>query len=124
MPSMLQAAPDKESGKLTNRIKEELRRLCLPGHLRGYHYLVYMLLQVIPDPGRIMLITKNLYPDTGRHFGISAAGVERSIRTSVSKCWNSEGRNVLEQMACRRLTKYPTSCEFIDIVADYIRRTS
>lgn len=124
MPIMAQSAPDKENNKLTNRIREELRRLCLPGHLRGYNYLAYMLFQVIPNPDRLMMVTKDLYPDTGRRFAVSAASVERSVRSSVSKCWSSEGRDVLDQMACRHLSECPTSSEFIDIVADYIRRTS
>lgn len=124
MSIVVQSVPDEEATKLANRIRTELRRLCISGHLRGYHYLVYMLLQVVLDPNRLMLITKSLYPDTGYHFGVSAASVERGTRTSISNCWNRGGRDALDQMACRHLIEYPTVSEFIDIVADYIRRTS
>lgn len=124
MPIMLQFIPNEETAALTNRIKKELRRLCISGHLRGYHYLTYMLLQVVRDPDRLMMITRSLYPDTGRCFGVSAANVERSSRTCITTCWNRGGRSALDQMAFHHLTECPTASEFIDIVADYIRRTS
>ena len=109
---------------LTNRIKIELRRLRIPGSIRGFDYLIYILLEVIPDPGRLMLTTKSLYPDTARAFGVSWSRVERSVRTAVSISWDRGGRETLDQMACHHLDERPTATQFIDIVADYIRRTS
>lgn len=122
MPTLKQP-PEKEATELANRIKEELRRLYIPGHVHGFQYLTYMLLDVIPNPSRLDLITKNLYPDTGNAFGVSAGSVERAIRTAIAICWRSKGRETLDQMACHPLDERPTATEFIDIVADYIRRT-
>lgn len=112
---------NREQSELSNRIGQELRRLRILTHLRGYYYLTYILLQVVPDPGWLILVTKNLYPETGRAFGVSPGRVERTVRTAVSRCWEHGGRDVLNQMADCHLVKRPTNTEFIGIVADYIR---
>jgi hypothetical protein len=117
--------PDRDQQNLlSDRIRAELRRMHIPAHLRGYYYLTHILLQVVPNTGIPLFMTKNLYPDAGRTFGVSASSVERAIRTSISNCWNGKGRDALEQMADYRLPQRPTSSQFIYIMADYIRRTS
>ena len=109
---------------MSGRIGQELRRLCILTHLHGYYYLTYILLQVVPDPGQLSLITKNLYPETGRAFSVPSSRVERTVRTAVASSWKHGGRETLDQMADCHLTERPTNTEFIGIVADYIRRTS
>ncbi len=122
MPTLDQL-PEKEKTELINRIRSELLRLHIPGNVRGFDYLTHALLEVVPNPRQIMLITKNLYPYIARVFGVSCASVERANRTAISICWKSRGREVLDQMACHHLAERPTAAEFIVIVADYIRRT-
>lgn len=121
MPTLSQPLPEKE---LTSRITMELRRLCIPGHVRGFTYLISILLAVIPDPSRLALVTKSLYPDVARTCGVTCSSVERALRTAISISWLNGGREVLEEMACHCLKKRPTTTEFLDIVADYIRHTS
>lgn len=88
--------PDRdEQSQLSDRIRAELRHVHVPAHLRGYYYLTHILLQVVPNTGAPLSMTKSLYPDAGRAFGVSAPSVERAVRTSISTCWNSEGRDVL-----------------------------
>lgn len=118
------ASPQLSSVSLSDRIARELRRLCVPGHLKGSGYLAYMLDRAIPDKNQLDLITKNLYPDTGQHFGVSAGSVERNVRTAICSSWKRGGQVVLEEMAEHPLGEPPTSSEFLDIVSDYIRRTS
>ena len=115
---------NQKQSNLSKRIGQELRRLRILTHLRGYYYLTYVLLQVVPDPSRLMLITKNLYPETGRAFSVPPSRVERTIRTAVASSWEHGGRETLDQMADYHLTERPTNTKFIGIVADYIRRTS
>lgn len=109
---------------LSARIAFELRRLRISGHLLGSGYLAYMLGLVVPDPGQLNLITKNLYPETGRHYGATLASVERNVRHAVHSGWEKGGGGVLEEMADAPLERCPTVSEFLHIVADYIRRTS
>lgn len=122
MPTLNQSA-GKEKIELADRIKSELRRLHIPGTVLGFNYLLYILLEVVPDPGRLTLITKNLYPRTARTFGVTSSSVERDIRTAISICWKSGGRDVLDQMALHHLSSRPTAMQFIDIVSDHMRRT-
>lgn len=110
--------------ELARRVSEALHCLGIGNTLRGRNYLAYMLMQVVPDPTQLNLITKNLYPETGNHFGVSNGSMERAARTAISVCWRGPGRDVLANMACLSLDKRPTVSEFLDIVADYIRRTS
>ena len=122
MQIFTQPVPGNMAG-LADRISAELRRMHIFSHLRGYYYLIHLLMQVVPWPGRPFAVTKQLYPDAGRSFGVSPASVERAVRTSIAACWNRGGRDVLDQMAGTCLDKCPTSAQFIGIVADYIRRT-
>lgn len=109
---------------LSARIALELRRLHIPAHLRGSSYLAYMLGRAVPNPDQLHLITKNLYPDTGRHYGATIASVERGVRNAVHSGWEKGGHGVLEEMADVSLDRCPTVSEFLHIVSDYIRRTS
>ena len=108
----------------SDQIARELRRLSIPGRLRGFSYLTYMLDRVIPDQNQLYLVTKGLYPDTGRHFGVSAGSVERNVRTAIFNGWKRGGQAALEEMACHPLAKPPTISEFLDIVASHIRHTN
>lgn len=99
-----------------------LRSLGATGRLKGFFYAVYMIEQVVKDPLAATLITKRLYPETARHFGISAGAVERSLRTVIRTCWNRSDRDFLEEMAGTHLYRQPTNGEFLDITAAYFRR--
>lgn len=104
-------------------IEKELRRLRIAGNLVGHYYLSYAVLRVVQDPRRLMLITKDLYREIGRCHGASVGAVDRSIRTAIKICWERGGRDVLEEMAGMKLEKRPSPTEFMDIVADHIRRS-
>ena len=108
---------------LTKRVNEEVRRLGITGNLRGFYYLVLAIEETVPDPFRIQLITKDLFVDIARYYDVSPASVDRSVRTAINICWTRGGKEALNQLACCQLAKRPSPSEFIDIVADHIRRT-
>ena len=116
--------PRPPASSLPARISFELRRLCIPGHLLGFTYLAYMLGRAIPDQDQLRLLTKNLYPDTGRRFGATPGSVERDVRFAICKSWDRGGRATLEHMADAPLGRRPPATEFLHIVSDFIRRTS
>jgi hypothetical protein len=99
-----------------------LRSLGATGNLKGFHYAVYMIQQVEQDPSTAMLITKRLYLETAKHFGVSAGSVERNLRTVIRVCWTQPDRELLEQLAGRHLYDEPTNSEFLDMVAAFLRR--
>lgn len=63
--------------------EELLRSLGATGKLKGFFYAVYMVERVQKDPMATSLITKCLYPEVAKHFGISPGAVERNLRTVI-----------------------------------------
>lgn len=110
--------------ELAQRVSEILHCLGIGNTLRGHRYLAHMLMRVVPDPKWLDLITKQLYPETSSKFGVSKGSVERAARTAISICWGGPGRSAFMQMAYHNLDKRPSVSEFLDIIADHIRRTS
>lgn len=98
-----------------------LRRLGLSGRLKGFGYTAYMIEQAAKDPSVVRLITKNLYPEAAKHFGVSASAVERDLRTLVHSCWSHGDRAFLEVVAGRHIPRRPTNSEFLDLAAAYLR---
>ena len=65
-----------------------LRSLGTTGKLAGFRCTVYMIERIQEDPEQLQLITKRLYKETGKKFGVSAASVERNLRTLIHFCWS------------------------------------
>lgn len=99
-----------------------LRRMGISGKLRGFPYAVYMIEVVACEPEAIALITKRLYPETAKHFGVSAGNVERNLRTLVRACWYRGDRAFMEKVAECNLPYTPTNAAFVDMMAAYLRR--
>lgn len=55
----------------------------LPSRFGGYQYLLYSVELLRREPRLITQLTTELYPHVGRHFGKSAANVERSMRYAI-----------------------------------------
>lgn len=117
-------APVRESDMREKLLNAErlLRGLGVTGRLVGFRYTVYMVERVVEDPGQILLITKRLYPDTGRHFGVSAGSVERAVRNLIGFCWEWGDHSYLEHIAGSPLQRAPTNSDFIDMLAGYLRQ--
>lgn len=99
-----------------------IRSLGGTGNLRGFHYAVYMVGLIERDPVNATLVTKFLYPETARQFGVTTMAVERNLRTLIHNCWNRGDRELMCQVAGARLTGQPTNGEFLDILAAFLRR--
>lgn len=116
---------DRRSEKVASLDAERLlRRLGSTGNLRGFPYTVYMVERIREDPEAIHLITKQLYPETARRFGVSHCAVERNVRTIVQRCWAWHDHTLLEHIAGGPLRYCPTNVEFLDMVADFLRRVA
>lgn len=108
------------SPKLQERIRWELYRLHIPPNLRGHHYLVYAVDQVVSNPLRVKDVTKDLYPDIAHQYNTTWKAVERNIRSAVLACWNGGGREALQDMAGCPLPERPKTAVFIAIVAAHV----
>ena len=99
-----------------------LRRLGLTGKFTGFQSAIYLVEKVVEDPTNLKLVTKRLYPETAAQLGITPSALERSVRTLVQVCWNRGDRKYLDLVAGFHLTERPSNTEFIDILANYLRK--
>ena len=118
--------PGQETGDFEKPMDAErlLRCLGVTGRLVGFLYTIYMVECVCNEPEQIQLSTKRLYPDTARLFKVSAASVERNLRTVVRTCWRQPDHSFLDHVAGVTLYRQPTNTEFIDMLAGFLRRIS
>lgn len=98
-----------------------LRSIGASGRLTGFDYAVFMIEQIVDGKSSIQLITKRLYPETAKHFGVKPHSVERALRTLINICWE-EGD--LSKIAGRTLTQKPSNADFIDMLAAYIKNAN
>lgn len=114
--------PQEEFNKEALDTEALLRRLGVTGKLTGFHYVCYMVDQVVKAPDRLNLITKRLYPETARHFHTTGDSIELATRNVIRTVWEQEDHRLLDHIAGTHLEKRPSNCEFIDILSSFLRR--
>ena len=93
-------------------------------NLLGYQYLRYAIKKVVRELDAIHAITKRLYREVTKEFGMNVSRVERTIRHAVEVAWNRGDSNVLQRYFGHIASKSkgkPTSSEFIAQLAEHIR---
>ena len=110
-----------EKMDLRTKVEITLRRLQVPGTLHGLRYLTVAIEIVTEQPQLINDLTKVLYPMVAEECGSRADRVERSMRTAIGRCWERGDHEARNEIAGYHLIERPTSGEFIDFVASYIR---
>ena len=103
-----------EIGKLS-------RSIGASGRLIGFHYVVYIVYNILQKPDEHYWITKCAYPDTAKYFQVRPASVEHAIRTVIASCWDRYDHSDLNRVAGIELENMPTNSEFIDILVAYLR---
>ena len=91
------------------------------GKYQGFHYLIYAVQQVLEDEGYLLMINKRLYPAVAKQFNSTPGAIERSMRTVVDLCWQYGNRELFTELAGRNLIDKPSTTEFIDIIASYLK---
>lgn len=64
-----------------------LRTLAVPGRLRAWQFLPEMCALTVVHPPLLKDLQHGLYPLIARKYGMTAAGVERSLRLCVESTW-------------------------------------
>lgn len=118
MPTYIFPQQEADASPLT--AERLLRSLGVTRKHVGFRYAEYMIERVAEDEGQLRLITKRLYPETARYFGVSQFSVERSLRTLVRVCWQKRAHTMLCQIIGTDLSAPPTNSEFIDNLAAYL----
>ena len=98
-----------------------LRGLGVTRKLIGFRCAAYMIERIAKDPDQLQLITKRLYRETAKEFGISPASVERNLRTLIRACWDRADHSFLNHIAGAAMQAPPTNCEFLDMLAGHLR---
>lgn len=97
------------------RLHELVRSLGLSRSYAGYKYLVYALELLREEPERLELVTKGIYPEVARRFGVTFGGVDKGLRTAAEVCREGLGETlsvrdflgVLHRMDCERQGQSP-----------------
>ena len=98
-----------------------LRSLGATGRYTGYNYLVFIVDMLLEAQDSHYFVTKCIYPDTAKRFGVNAGSVEHAIRTVVRTCWRREDHRTLDYVAGIHLEKMPTNSQFIDLLVAFLR---
>lgn len=106
---------------MTETIKRTLRQLGVGAKYKGFHLAALAVGAILENEDRLTSVTKEIYHDVAKMTGFSQTAVERNIRTVVARAWSCN-QQALIQMAGYTLTTAPTVSEFLDIIANYVRR--
>ena len=96
-----------------------LRTLGVPAHLNGYLYLKSAIIKTVEDPNYIYLITKRLYVDLAKDYGVTPSKIERSMRTAIEKV--QESNDTIKIAFIGQAKNDYTNTEFITGISELIR---
>ncbi|MBQ3157532.1 MAG: sporulation initiation factor Spo0A C-terminal domain-containing protein [Clostridia bacterium] len=74
-----------------------LRTLGVPGRLRAWAFLPEMAAMTVVHPPLLQDLQHGLYPMIAQRYGMTAAGVERSLRLCVESTWMHGSLSALER---------------------------
>lgn len=110
-----------ENDRLSVAVYDLLYRLGATANYIGFFYVVHAVRLAVEDPGRLLLVTKWLYPEVARYYGTNWKTVERDISTVVKVVWK-HCPELLAEIAGYQLLKKPSPGRFLSILTGYIQR--
>lgn len=96
-----------------------LYQLGITANYTGFFHTSYAVYLAVQQPGRLLLVTKWLYPDAAEHYKSTWKCVERNIRAVITIAWENNPA-LLEELAMRPLSGKPTAAQFISILARHL----
>lgn len=103
-------------------IAEILRTLGATPCYRGFTALVYAICLVVEDESRLDNAMRDVYLSTAVDLNLDVYNIERNIRTIIHRVWQVD-KTRLSDMAGYKLDGPPSSLQFIEIMASYVRRS-
>ncbi len=88
-------------------------------NLKGYRYLIAMILTIVENPELIYSFTHEIYPMIAEKYGVTALSVERATRNSIELAYDRNYQK-FEELFGYKLQK-PTNTEFVSFCAEKIR---
>lgn len=103
-------------------INNALRRLGITANYRGHRQLAIAVQLVLEDEDRLYAVQQEIYRPVAEIVQSNPGSVERNIRTVIARVWN-QNRAQLNAFAGYEMTEPPKPSEFIDIIANRVRRS-
>lgn len=107
-------------GSSYRNIHDLLYRLGVTANYTGFCQTAYAVQLCMESPERLLLVTKQIYPDVAKQYRTSWMAVERNIRTVGNVIWKQD-QSLLEQLAGRKLPYKPGSAQLLAILTYTLR---
>lgn len=101
---------------MLTEVYDLLYHLGVTANYTGFFHTAYAVSLCAEQPDRLLLVTKWLYPEVAKRYGINWKAVERNIRTVSCIIWR-EKRPLLEELAHRHLVEKPRNAQLLAILA-------
>lgn len=101
-----------------------LHDLGIPSHVRGYQYIREGIKIIYTNPGKITMITKEIYPELADKYDTTTSRVERAIRHAIEISWIRGDIKVMDALFGHSIDiekSKPTNSEFMTTIADYLK---
>lgn len=95
---------------------ELLKRLGIFSTYNGFWQSVHAVRLATQNPGTLILVSKLLYPEVAKSFGVSWCVVERNIRTVAQIAWENNP-DLLSELAGHPLRGRPKAAQFIALLS-------
>ncbi len=102
-------------------INQALRRLGITANYRGHRQLAFAVRLVVENEDRLYAVQREIYEPIARSMGCNVDTIDRNIRTVLQRAWK-QNRPQLNALAGYELIEQPKPAEFIDMIANRVRR--
>lgn len=102
------------------RIYDLLRSLGLKADRAYFYRTAYAVYLGLDNPDRLLMVTKWLYVEVGRHYGTNWRTVEHSIRTAIMAVWQVNPK-ALSRLAGWEVPARPTAVQFLTILINALK---
>lgn len=100
-----------------------LDRLGISTKYKGYRMLASAIEIAVENEEAILLVTKLIYPEVAKRFGVSGSNVDKNIRVAITAFWNNGNRDLYNKIVGYEVAQRPSNAEFIAAIASYIIRS-
>lgn len=99
-----------------------LRYLMIPGTCLGFRQLETAIDLAVEDENRLLNVIDELYPLVAQAYGATINSVQKNMRVAIIAGWKNGGDKQLERLLGLSYHARPVTKDFIDLLADYLRR--
>lgn len=108
-----------EWGEELEQIYNVLSRLGLSANYLGFYQMAWAVQMAQTEPGRLLMVTKWLYPDVAKQCRTTSAAVERNLRTAVKVIWKADVPLLWEVMG-KGTGERPCTARFLALLTAYL----